>query len=251
MKISVTVQFHNELEFLPGFFEAASKYADEIICAAHAPTDGSLEYVKSLQAESKVPITIMEFPEDTVYQHGFSYMKNACIEKATGDWIVSLDADEEMEVTKEGIERWSRGRHFCVSTITMHTTEFKPHWSLENREVIKQEAQWIRQRHWRIFKNIGIRWYGLIHEELRLPEGRHIGLLCRNSDMRMWHLGSCANPAKRGFKDGLYAELLLRVVEQPELREGTNKWWWTTFYEENKESLHKQRDEYRKQRELV
>ena len=247
MKITVATVFHNEIEFLPKWYESVKTYADEIILAAHAPVDGSLEWAKQKQQDNEIPIQIVEFPKDTIYKHGFCHMKNIIAAKATGDWIVSLDADEEMDMTKDTLKPFTQDRSVCVSTMTMHMTERRDHWTLDNREIIKQEANWINQRHWRIYRNgLGIEWIGLIHEELRLPNGIHVARFSRTSPIRMWHYGSMANPSKRGFKDGLYAELLLRVVEQPELRAGTSKWWYTEYFDQNKEKLYKDREEYRK-----
>lgn len=245
------MQFHNELEFLPGWFDQVKKYADEIICGNHNANDGSREYVEDLQKKSDIPITLLDFPADIIHDNGFCYMKNALAEKATGDWIVSLDADEEMDMNKETLGVFLQGRHICLSTLTMHISaeQRQADWTLDNREQIKQEAPWIMQKHWRIFRNgLGIKWKGLIHEELRHPSGMHVSLNCRATNIKMWHYGALANPLKRDFKDGLYAELLLRVVENPELRTGTNKWWYTTYFEEHKDELYKQREEYRQRR---
>lgn len=244
MKISAVTVFHNELEFLTGWYNAVKEYADEIIMAAHSPTDGSLEWAKELQSKNDIPITVLEFPEDTIYKHGFSYMKNACLDHATGDWVVSLDADEEMEITKETLEPLTKN-NVCISTITMHVADRQPHWSLDNRDVIKKEANWIRQRHFRIFRNVpDLRWHGLIHEELKLNSNIHIASIARSSIFKMWHFGCMGNKDKRWFKDGLYAELLCRIVENPELRHGTNPWWYNTYYNDNKELLQQQRKTY-------
>src|SRR5665213_3264814 len=176
MKISATVQFHNELEFLEGWFASASRYADEIICGSHCATDGSLEYVQSLQKNHNIPIKIVEFPADTLHRYGFCYMKNVLAEHATGEWIVSLDADEEMDMTKQSLMPYSRGNNVSISTATMHLqpNQKQPEWNLNDREPIRTSAPWIHQRHWRIFRNgLGVKWRGLIHEELRMPDGRH------------------------------------------------------------------------------
>jgi hypothetical protein len=116
---------------------------------------------------------------------------------------------------------------------------------LHNIEVIKKEANWIRQRHFRIFKNVpDLRWHGLIHEELKLNSNIHIASIARSSIFKMWHFGCMGNKDKRWFKDGLYAELLCRIIEKPELRHGTNPWWYNTYYNDNKELLQQQRKTY-------
>lgn len=251
MNITTTVVFHNELEFMQGWYDAAKKYSNQIIMAAHSPTDGSLEWARERQKEGELPIEILEFPENTIYEHGFSYMKNKCLELATGDWVVSLDADEEMEITNEGIENFSKNT-LCISTVTMHVADPQPHWDLNNKEQIKKEANWIRQRHFRIFKNTpSIRWHGLIHEELKVDRDIHISKVAKASIFKMWHYGCMANKQKRYFKDGLYAELLCRIYEKPELRHGTNPWWYNTYYNDNKDKLLEQREEYRRMRKNV
>ena len=245
MKISATVQFHNELEFLPGWFQSAKKYADEIICGSHNSMDGSLEYVKEQSATSEIPITVIEFPQDTVYRHGFSFIKNALIEKATGDWIVSLDADEEMQIDRNTFGPLTQ-RCTGISTQTMHIAYKEPQWTLDNRQQIIDEAKWEQQRHWRVFRNgFGIKWHGLIHESLRF-NGLHISTVSKNTVIKMYHFGALANAEKRTFKDGLYAELLLRAEENMDLRYGTDKWWFDTFIPQNREKLVKDRNEYRK-----
>jgi glycosyltransferase involved in cell wall biosynthesis len=250
MRITTTVQFHNELEFLEGWYADASRYSDEIIMAAHNPTDGSLEWAREKQKISNISIKILEFPKNTIYEHGFSYMKNKMLDEATGDWIVSLDADEEMEVTKENIISFEKSTKntFCISTVTMHVADPLPNWSLNNREQIKKEASWIRQRHFRIFKNIPeIRWHGLIHEELKLNNNIPIQSIARASVIKMWHFGCMGDKNKRHFKDGLYAELLCRAYDNHALRHGTNNWWFAKYFPENEKKLREERDKYNKE----
>lgn len=246
MKLSTTVVFHDELEFLPGWYESAKTYSDEIIMASHAAKDGSLEWAKEMQSKGEIPIKILEFPENTIYEYGFSYMKNKCIDEATGDWIVSLDPDEEMDITKEGLKPFMNS--CCISTATMHVANPKPHWNINNKKQIKKEAEWIRQRHFRIFENIPeIRWHGLIHEELK-GEGVngqiHIASIARTSNFTMWHYGCLAKNNNKKIKEGLYAELLCRIVDNPELRDGTNTWWFTEYYKGNETKLREQQKKY-------
>ncbi len=212
MKFSTTVVFHNELEFLPGWYEPAKTYSDEIIMASHAAKDGSLEWAKEMQSKNEIPIKILEFPENTIFEHGFSYMKNKCIDEATGDWIISLDPDEEMCITKEGLAPLMNS--CCISTVTMHVANPKPHWNINNKKQIKKEAEWIRQRHYRIFKNIPeIRWHGLIDEELKGDGQYFISSISRTSNFTMWHYGCMAKNRNDILKEGLYAELLCKIVD--------------------------------------
>jgi glycosyltransferase involved in cell wall biosynthesis len=64
---------------------ASVQFADEIIVIDSGSTDGTLEIAKSFDAK--------------VYSEpwkGFAAQKNSAIEKCTGIWVLSLDADEEL-----------------------------------------------------------------------------------------------------------------------------------------------------------
>src|ERR1700758_1528090 len=58
----------------------------EIIVVDSGSTDRTVEIAKSLGAK----VFVEEWK-------GYAAQKNSAIEKATGDWILSLDADEEVE----------------------------------------------------------------------------------------------------------------------------------------------------------
>ncbi len=254
MKISVVMVFHNELEFLPGWVKSVKRYADEIVCACHDATDGSMEYMEKVSKNIIIPMKIIYFPDkDTVYKHGFSYMKNAVADLATGDWVVSLDADEEMEMTKKDLRPFDRGADICVFSASMVTWSRNDRW-LRNgeidRKLMRKEAKWKYLGDTcscRIFRNrMGIKWSGLIHERMRQKNGR-LALPSRRTNIRRWDYGSMGDPKKREFKDGLYAELICRIVQEPSLLGATHNFWRTEYYEQNKEQLLKLRREYRDQ----
>lgn len=64
---------------------ASVSFADEIILVDSGSTDRTLEIAKSSGAK------IFQRP-----WHGFAAQKNFAIEQCSGDWILSLDADEEL-----------------------------------------------------------------------------------------------------------------------------------------------------------
>src|SRR5580693_9407081 len=73
----------------------------EIILVDSGSTDRTVEIAKSFGAKVFVE-----------QWKGFAAQKNSAIDKATGDWILSLDADEEVEselvdaLTEQGGERF-------------------------------------------------------------------------------------------------------------------------------------------------
>ena len=84
MTLSVVIITFNEEANLPRTLESV-KWADEIIVVDSLSTDRTVEIAKSYGA--KVFVEPWK---------GFAAQKNSALEKATGDWILSLDADEEV-----------------------------------------------------------------------------------------------------------------------------------------------------------
>lgn len=83
MTLSVVIITFNEEHNLPRTLESV-KWADEIVVVDSGSTDRTVEVAKSYGA--KVWIEPWK---------GFAAQKNSALEKATCDWILSLDADEE------------------------------------------------------------------------------------------------------------------------------------------------------------
>ncbi len=87
MALSVVIITKNEEENIARTLASVEAVADEIVLVDSGSTDRTLEIARSFG--SKVKIFVEEWK-------GFPRQKNAAIEKATGDWILSLDADEEV-----------------------------------------------------------------------------------------------------------------------------------------------------------
>jgi tetratricopeptide (TPR) repeat protein len=94
-KISVSMILKNEEKFLPGCLESIKGLADEIIVVDTGSTDRTMEIARDYGAK------IYEHP----WQNDFSFHRNQSIEYATGDWILILDADEELDPKEHEIIR--------------------------------------------------------------------------------------------------------------------------------------------------
>src|SRR5205807_3215793 len=90
MSLSVVIITHNEEANLPRTLESVrpliSDGKGEIIVVDSGSTDRTVEIAKSLGAK----VYVEEWK-------GYGAQKNSGIDKATGDWILSLDADEEAD----------------------------------------------------------------------------------------------------------------------------------------------------------
>jgi glycosyltransferase involved in cell wall biosynthesis len=102
--ISVVIITHNEEanigRTLASVQPLVADGKGEIIVVDSGSTDRTLEIAKSLGAQ----VFVEEWK-------GYAAQKNSAIEKATGDWILSLDADEEVEsdLAAELLEQASAG----------------------------------------------------------------------------------------------------------------------------------------------
>ncbi len=85
MRLSVCLITHNEEANIVRTLESVRAIADEIIVVDSHSTDSTVTLAKSCGA--------IVFDEDW---KGFAAQKNSCIAKSSGDWILSLDADEEV-----------------------------------------------------------------------------------------------------------------------------------------------------------
>ena len=77
----------NEEEFLPNCLNSIKGVVDEIIIVDTGSTDDTMTIAKNFGAK--------------VYHHpwndSFSEARNHCLNHASGDWILQIDADEELE----------------------------------------------------------------------------------------------------------------------------------------------------------
>lgn len=96
MTLSVVIITHNEEANLARTLESVKPLVSdgkgEIIVVDSGSTDRTVEIAKSFGAK----IFVEEW-------RGFAAQKNSAIDKATGDWVLSLDADEEVS---EGMQQF-------------------------------------------------------------------------------------------------------------------------------------------------
>jgi len=85
--LSVVIITRNEEANIARTLASVADLADEVILLDSGSTDHTLEVAKTFGPKIKI------FTEEW---KGFARQKNSAIAKATGDWILSLDADEEV-----------------------------------------------------------------------------------------------------------------------------------------------------------
>lgn len=85
MRLSVIVITRNEARRLPACL-ASVAFADEIVVVDNGSTDGTAELARTLGAR------VQQTPD----WPGFGPQKNRALDLATGDWVLSIDADEQL-----------------------------------------------------------------------------------------------------------------------------------------------------------
>ena len=85
MKLSVIIITKNEAANIAACLKSVA-FADEFIVVDSGSTDGTVELAQALGA--RVEIT-SDWP-------GFGPQKNRALDLATGDWVLSIDADERV-----------------------------------------------------------------------------------------------------------------------------------------------------------
>ena len=85
LSLSIVIITKNEESNLARTLQSVT-WADEIVIVDSGSTDRTCEIAESFHAKF--------FVEEW---KGFAAQKNSALQKATGDWVLSLDADEEVE----------------------------------------------------------------------------------------------------------------------------------------------------------
>jgi tetratricopeptide (TPR) repeat protein len=88
--ISACMIVKDEEKFLPGCLDSIKDLVDEIVIVDTGSTDRTMEIAREYGAK------IYEHP----WQNDFSLHRNQSIDYATGDWILIVDADEELDPTE-------------------------------------------------------------------------------------------------------------------------------------------------------
>jgi len=85
MRLSIALITFNEATRLPACL-ASVAFADEVVIVDNGSTDGTVELARSLGAR------VLQTPD----WPGFGVQKNRAVDMAKGDWVFSIDADEQV-----------------------------------------------------------------------------------------------------------------------------------------------------------
>lgn len=156
MRLSATVITLNEEQDLARCLNSLKDFVDEVIVVDSGSSDKTLEIAKKFGAK--------------VFHHKFSDFadqKNYALEKATGEWVLSIDADEEIpeELGKE-----------IIDVISLNQ---KAGFLIGRRNFILggeiKYSRWSPDLHIWLWQKDKGKWKGLVHEEVEVKGS--VGLL--------------------------------------------------------------------------
>lgn len=170
--VSLCMIVRNEERSIRRCLESAVPFVDEIVIA----DTGSIDGTKQICAKYGARLSDFEWADD------FAAARNFCLEKASCDWILWLDADEELQVFDFPALRscLEDRREDFLSVRMLHF--YGPEPADGTRSYLSCS--------FRLFRNgSGIRYAGRIHERLTAGASGAIPQLDPNRYMRILHYG--------------------------------------------------------------
>lgn len=153
VKVSATIITKNEEHHIADCLQSARLVADEIIVLDSGSTDRTVEIAK--QYADVVEVT--DWP-------GFGVQKQRALEKATGDWVLSLDADERISP--------ELGREINHRLAAPDADAYKLPWAVT---IYGTRLDFGRSGRapLRLFRREGVSFSdALVHERILIPKGR-------------------------------------------------------------------------------
>ncbi|MFP1130182.1 glycosyltransferase [Asticcacaulis sp. W401b] len=233
--ITAVILAFNELDLLTTTLPPVKEVCDQLIVVDMGSTDGSLEYYESVLTGAD---QVVFYPRENLFRFGFAHPRNYGAKFAKNEWILAIDCDEyiEVDVTRLAIEGLATSQADCFSVSRLNYAKtFGYHTSDINS--ILQSCPRTQETHRRVYRNIPrIRFEGVIHEELWIEETNAYHK-CENLPLVLHHLNQYKRDGFEHAKFGLYSYITLRAVLYPNMRYGTNEFWFTAFARQNITSM--------------
>lgn len=220
--IGLSMIVKNGGEDLRKCLQSAAPLVSQIIVADTGSTDNSKEIAAEMGA------TVIDIP----WTNDFAAARNAALEHITTDWVLSLDADEELppesiEIIKklvakaEGVGGFHvRVRnYFHKEAVIFHGSPSKKNTDPHPRAA--EAKSWGEVWICKLFRrHPKIRYWGRVHEQVEytMPES---GLKMLSSKIRILHFGQLAEAEVHEFKANYYLELARqKVKDDPDVAQG-------------------------------
>ena len=220
-KLSLCMIARNEEKVIADCIKSVQSIVDEIILVDTGSTDDTVKIAEQLGAQV--------FHEE--WKDDFASARNISLEKATGEWILVLDADEVIaESDLEELQKLTLDRTTCTEFLQRHYTDdhrlsgFTP-VKKEFPELEGENAGYFESNCCRLFPHgEGLHFQGRIHElvEHSIRElGKH---KVERTEIRIHHYGHTTEIKKTKNKAKLYTPLGEKKISDDPSD-------WKAFYE--------------------
>ncbi|HET6171003.1 MAG TPA: glycosyltransferase [Gaiellales bacterium] len=195
LTLSLCMIVKDEEELLPACLEAAGSAVDEIVIVDTGSTDATVEIAESFGAK------IIQVP----WNGSFADARNISIEHATGDWILYLDADEQL----------ARGSARQIREL-LGSTWREAFYLIETNHTGGEEAGTaVSHPAMRIFRNRPeYRFEGRIHEQKTRQMPTYLPERFETTAVRVEHYGYLKSRVDSKDKSRRNLDLLEREVEE-------------------------------------
>ena len=193
-RVSVCLIVRNEEQLLQRSLESVRSIAHQIVVVDTGSTDSTVEIARRNGAE------VYSFP----WRDDFSAARNAALERATGDWALILDADEEL--TPEGRD--------CLQQEIRNESVMAYRLPILDRGREEEGCSYVP----RLFRNApGLFFVGRIHEQAFSSvevRRREWGLENRLGKTTLLHHGYMEQVARERHKNARNLALLEQAIEE-------------------------------------
>ncbi len=185
VKILALLAFHNEMRYLPGFFENVPPQVDGVVALDDGSTDGSGDFV----GRQRGVLELLRIPPRNPHLWNESLNRRLLGEAAwryQPDWLLGLDADErvEREFRKRALGEIVRARRrgFLAYSVVLRELWNAP-------DTYRADGIWDRKRIARLFKARHDHEFDSrpLHAHWAPPNSRHHGTF-PEADLVIYHL---------------------------------------------------------------
>jgi len=185
-KISVCMIVKNEEAMLPRCLDSVKPIADEIVIIDTGSTDRTVEIAKSYGA----------YVHHHPWQGNFSKHRNQSIEYSTGDWLLFIDADEELCGNVDELRNWLAAVPDEINAITV---------TMKDMHSGKVKMQFNPTK---IFRKGSVHYEGIVHNQ-----AKYEGVPCYCDVVHYKHYGYDLDEAKMKEKEVRRIGLLKKRIE--------------------------------------
>jgi len=196
MKLSVPLIVKNEAAHLAGCLGSVRSVADEIIVLDTGSKDGTIDVAR--QHADKVCQSKRFNADTSIEDFHFADARNEVLDMCSGDWILSIDADERL--VEDGLRPALNATAATCCSLYLHMV------------ACKGRMAWVP----RIFRRNGVRWKGRYHDKPH-PWDREAAM---HLDDDVCHLDNYANICEEKQHRNLVL-LKRQMVEEKHIGETT------------------------------